>query len=109
MIPPGNDSTEDDPRVIVAAREYLADLEAGLMPDRKGYLARDPDLASVLEEAFDGVDLAHAAGVALSPFPDAGPALQPAAPLGDFKIVARSAEVGRVWSMRPSKSLLAGG
>jgi eukaryotic-like serine/threonine-protein kinase len=82
---------EDDPRVIQAARDYLADLEAGRKPDRQAYYGRCPELAEAMSECFDGMELAHAAGVALRP---AAPPFQPAPPepLGDFKIVR---EIGR--------------
>ncbi len=82
---------EDDPRVLQAAREYLADLEAGRKPDRQAYFSRCPELANAMSECFDGMELAHAAGVALRP---AAPPLhpEPPEPLGDFKIVR---EIGR--------------
>ena len=67
---------EDDPRVIQAARDYLADLEAGRKPDRQAYYGRCPELAEAMSECFDGMELAHAAGVALRP---AAPPFQPGA------------------------------
>ena len=54
----------DDPRVMDVAREYLAALEAGRSPDRRRYLSRFPDLAGVLDECLDGIELAHGAGLA---------------------------------------------
>jgi serine/threonine protein kinase len=90
-VTPTPDDLADDPRVLAAAREYLADLEAGRTPDRQAYLGRHPELADALAECLDGIDLAHAAGVAMRP---AAPPLAefPAEPLGDFRIVR---EVGR--------------
>jgi hypothetical protein len=80
--------TEDDPRVLQVAREYLAELEAGRKPDRRAYLARYPDLAQALEECLDGIDLAQALRPATHP-----PQTEyPANPLGDFQILR---EVGR--------------
>lgn len=82
--------TDDDPRILEASREYLAELEAGRRPDRQEFLARFPDLAEALSECFDGIDLAQS----LRP-PVPLPQLQPeftASPLGDFQILH---EIGR--------------
>jgi eukaryotic-like serine/threonine-protein kinase len=86
---PTQDDTADDPRVLEAAREYLADLESGRVPSRLSYFARHPELREAMAECFDGIELAHAAGIALRP-PSAAP--QPGKPLGDFQIVR---ELGR--------------
>jgi hypothetical protein len=83
---------DDDPRVLASARDYLADLEAGRVPDREAYLARHPELTAVLSDHFDGIDLAHAAGQALRPAPAPVKVEHPAEPLGDFRIVR---EIGR--------------
>jgi serine/threonine protein kinase len=85
------DETTDDPRVLEAAREYLAELEAGRAPDRRTYLSRHPELAEALAECLDGIDLAHAAGRAMRPPPPPQPEF-PAEPLGDFRILR---EIGR--------------
>lgn len=85
-----DDLAEDDPRILQASREYLAELEAGRRPDRQIYLARFPELASQLSECFDGIELAQS----LRP-PAPAPQLQPeftASPLGDFQILN---EIGR--------------
>lgn len=85
-----DDLTQDDPRILQASREYLAELEAGHKPDRKTYLTRYPELADQLSECFDGIELAQT----LRP---PGPILQSqpefaASPLGDFQILN---EIGR--------------
>ncbi len=85
-----DDLTQDDPRILQASREYLAELEAGHKPDRQTYLTRFPELADQLSECFDGIDLAQS----LRP-PVPIPQLQPeftASPLGDFQILN---EIGR--------------
>jgi serine/threonine protein kinase len=77
--------------VLQAARDYLAELESGRVPDRPAYLARYPELAQELAECFDGIELAHAAGQALGPV--VPPPIQHATgTLGDFQIVR---EIGR--------------
>jgi serine/threonine protein kinase len=91
MNPSASDLSED-PRVLEAARAYLADLEAGRTPDRAAYLTRYPDLAGALGEYLDGVELAHAAGMALRPSPPPAATDLPTEPLGDFKIIR---EIGR--------------
>ena len=62
----GPDDPADDPRVLEAAREYLADLEAGRAPTA-GRTWPPPGLADALAECLDGLDLAHAAGRAMRP------------------------------------------
>jgi len=89
---PVRDELTDDPRVLESAREYLAELENGRIPSRIAWFSRFPELRDVLAECFDGIELAHAAGLALRP---TAPPLQPelpASPLGDFQIVR---EIGR--------------
>ena len=81
----------EDPRVLQAAREYLAELEAGRVPDRLAYLARHPDLATALAECFDGIEMAHAVAVVMVPLAPHEPE-PPSSTLGDFQIVR---EVGR--------------
>ena len=82
----------DDPRVMQAARDYLADVEAGRQPDRRAYFARIPELQEALAECFDGIDLAHGAGLALRPAPAMMVEEAASMPLGDFQIVR---EIGR--------------
>ena len=55
------DVSAEDPRVTSALQAYLAELEAGLQPDRSKYLARHHDVAETLAEALDGLDLVHGA------------------------------------------------
>jgi serine/threonine protein kinase len=82
---------KEDPRILHAAREYLAELEAGRAPNRASYLARWPELTGELVECFDGIDLAHGASLSLEPERPVLPAL-PANMLGDFQIIR---EIGR--------------
>src|SRR5438477_11528354 len=92
MNPATDELDQDDPRVMQAAREYLAELEAGRTPDRRPYLARHPELAPALTECFDGIELAHAAAQALRPPLPTINVEYPMEPLGDFRIVR---EIGR--------------
>lgn len=75
----------DDPRLVEAAADYLAKLEAGERPDREAYVRRCPDLADALSECLDGVDLA------MSLAPTVGPS-EFAARIGDFRLME---EIGR--------------
>jgi serine/threonine protein kinase len=79
---------EDDPRVLQASREYLAELEAGRKPDRAAILSRYPDLTETLSECFDGIDLAQS----LRPPVMASQSELTASPIGDFQIIR---EIGR--------------
>jgi serine/threonine protein kinase/tetratricopeptide (TPR) repeat protein len=82
---PGVDA--EDPRVTSALQAYLAELEAGLQPDRSKYLARHHDIAETLAEALDGLEMVH--GAVKSRHRNSEP---PPAQLGDFRILR---EVGR--------------
>jgi eukaryotic-like serine/threonine-protein kinase len=83
----------DDPRVLQLVRDYLSELEAGRTPDRTAYEGRYPDLSPAVAECLDGVELAHAAGLAMRPAPPPPLSTEPSAePLGDFRIVR---EIGR--------------
>jgi serine/threonine protein kinase len=86
--------TEDDPRLVRAAQEYLAALESGRRPTRSEFVARYPDLAEQLAPYLDALDMVHASGPSV-PRPLAKPAAEqplPVEALGDFHIVR---EIGR--------------
>lgn len=88
-----HDIPGDDPRVLTLAREYLAELEAGKIPQRKNFIERFPDLAEELGECFDGIELAHA----MRPMSRTDPLAeltQSPEPLGDFQIVRQIARGG---------------
>ncbi len=95
----------DDPRVVAALDEYLAELEAGNKPDRRAFLSRHAAIAVALTECLDGMEALHTdvknsefgvgnlsfASVS-SPHAPFSPEWQPGAPLGDYRIVR---EIGR--------------
>src|SRR5436305_1057064 len=69
MTTPDSDPA-DDPRLLAAVREYQALLESGRRPRRDDFLSRYPDLASVLADCLDGLELVRqAAGPAPPPRP----------------------------------------
>lgn len=90
----------DDPRVLQIVKEYQTELEAGRFPDRREYLERYPELASVISECLDGLELVHRVAPSSVDFGKSSPAerrarrdlllpgtdVTPAA-LGDFQIV----------------------
>jgi tetratricopeptide (TPR) repeat protein len=79
----------DDPRVIVALEEYLAEIEAGRVPERQAFLERHAAVADALATCLDGMDVLHS----LEPGPpDALGTPSPAGQLGDFRLLR---EVGR--------------
>src|SRR5688572_23097539 len=86
-------ATEDNPRLVLAIKEYLAELEAGRRPDRQALAGRFPDLAEEMVPYLDALEMVHGDGARLQP-PGARPAPEPppAEPIGDFRIVR---EVGR--------------
>src|SRR5947209_7999698 len=87
MSQAAEDRAADDARLLQAAREYLAELEAGRQPDRQAYVERHPDLAEPLIECFDGIELAQSLRASAVPSAE-----YPANPLSDFRIVR---EIGR--------------
>src|SRR5580700_6896223 len=94
---PDQPPTADDPRVLQAAQEYLAELEAGRRPIRKTFIARFSEIADQLSPYLDALDMVHAAAPLLQEpeINHASPSTHeppPAEPLGDFRIVS---EIGR--------------
>jgi eukaryotic-like serine/threonine-protein kinase len=84
------DRLEEDPRVLELSRAYLAELESGRKPDRQAYLDQLPELAELLSECLDGIELAHSLrppATLTSPPPEFS-----ASPIGDFQILH---EIGR--------------
>ena len=81
---------DEDPRILELSRAYLAELETGRKPDRQAYLDKLPELAEVLSECLDGIELAHSLrppAALSSPPPEFS-----ASPIGDFQILH---EIGR--------------
>jgi len=95
------DELPEDPRLMQAVEEYLAQLEAGHAPNRPELLRRYPDLAVPLTRCLDGLDLVHrATAKPKQPWNSqtmrsmsacVGDVL-PANPLGDFQVLR---EIGR--------------
>jgi serine/threonine protein kinase len=90
----------DDPRLVQAVQEYLQAMETGLRPNRDDFLARYPAIAESLAECLEGLEFVHTFGPRLedsptnppAPAPGFLPSLNPAVPLGDFRLVR---EIGR--------------
>ncbi len=89
----------DDPRLVKAVEQYLAELEAGRTPSRSQFLERYPDLRVPLAACLEGLELVHKAAGSSSA--GSQPSLRAtlgeidfaaADPLGDFRIVG---EIGR--------------
>jgi hypothetical protein len=71
---PNEPATADDPRLLRAAQEYLAELEAGRRPDRRAFAARFADLGEALAPYLDALDMVHGAAPLLNqPPPHAYP------------------------------------
>jgi serine/threonine protein kinase len=84
------DPSTDDPRLLHATQEYLAELEAGHRPERTAFTARFPEIRAALEPYLDALDLFHGAGpLAEAVSPATHDQTLPAEPLGDFRIVKR--------------------
>src|SRR5262245_25100759 len=102
---PDESTSVDDPRLLGAVQEYLAELEAGRRPDRRAFAARYPELGEAMAPYLDALDAVHAASPLLQESVTSasrpgssgadGPSGEPermAEPLGDFSIVR---EIGR--------------
>lgn len=91
---------QDDPRVIQALDEYLAQLEAGQKPDRLVFLSRHAEVAEALAKCLDGLEFVQKAAPQLDQqVADQGTTLSvitgelaATMPLGDFRIIR---EIGR--------------
>jgi serine/threonine protein kinase len=79
----------DDPRVIAALEEYLAEVEAGRKPEREAFLGRHASIAAALAACLDGIQVLQGLDAGL---PDAAGNVSAATPLGDFRLIR---EVGR--------------
>jgi serine/threonine protein kinase/Tfp pilus assembly protein PilF len=96
VAPPDSASGLDDPRVVRAAKEYLARAEAGGKPSLAEFVARHPDIAEPLRRCLAGLEFVQEAAPHLSQpldgvaSPDGGGAVT--GTLGDFRIIR---EVGR--------------
>jgi serine/threonine protein kinase len=92
------DPRADDPRVVELADEYLRELEAGRRPDRASYCARYPELAEIVAECLEGLDLVRSGIASARPAAEASLPAEPigrlASPLGDFQIVREIAQGG---------------
>ncbi len=53
----------DDPRIVTAAQDYLAAIEAGRPLDRKAFIARHSDIAGELTACLEGLEFVHALAV----------------------------------------------
>jgi WD40 repeat protein/serine/threonine protein kinase len=81
----------DDPRVVRAVEEYLAETERGRRPNREAFLRKHAEVAEALVGCLAGLDFIRSAAPEVAALP-AGEALDATLPLGDFRIVR---EVGR--------------
>ncbi|HEY7427474.1 MAG TPA: serine/threonine-protein kinase [Gemmataceae bacterium] len=86
------DDLPDDPQLLQAVQEYLAQLEAGRHPSRQDFLHRYTDIAEPLARCLDGLELVVGAASRAGALVPLGSRHLPANPLGDFQIVR---EIGR--------------
>src|SRR6266704_2263772 len=84
----------EDPRLIVAVKEYMALLEAGVHPSRQEFLSRYPEIAAELSTCLDGLAFVHSAAAQMQSPATAQVDEESATakPLGDFKLIR---EIGR--------------
>jgi serine/threonine protein kinase len=74
---------ESASHLVKVLDSYLADLQAGKLPDKARLLADHPELAEELEQCLAGIEFVHSAGGSVQATP---------AQIGDFQIIR---EVGR--------------
>lgn len=86
----------EDPAIIQAVQEYLADLETGRRPDRKKFLDRYPSIATALKECLDALEFMRTVAPQIQPTADPSQSCSATlimpTPLGDFRIIQ---EIGR--------------
>jgi hypothetical protein len=56
-VPPRSVPALEEPRVIAALEEYLADVGGGKPPDREAFLTRHAGIAAALAPCLDGLDV----------------------------------------------------
>lgn len=92
----------EDPRIVEVVHEYLTRLEQGETPDRAAYIQRYPDLAGIVEQCLEGLEMVHT-GLKEQRGPAAERHLETASlgqsemlpeSLGDFRIVREIARGG---------------
>ncbi|MCA9067961.1 MAG: hypothetical protein KDA84_03510, partial [Planctomycetaceae bacterium] len=88
---------EENPRLLEAIREYMAEVEAGHVPNREDLEVRYPNLAGQLGPYLDALEMLNAAAPLLQdssrgPSKRSASQLSTAEPLGDFRI---EREIGR--------------
>ncbi len=92
----------EDPRIVEVVHEYLTRLERGEVPDRTAFIQRYPDLAAIVEQCLEGLEMVHTGlkeqrGKPADGSPEAAslgqPELVPES-LGDFRIVREIARGG---------------
>ena len=78
---------DDDPQLMAIVQDYLAELEAGVRPNRPAFLTHHADFAEALPPYLDALDALHVVTV-----PETIANVNKTEPLGDFRIVR---ELGR--------------
>jgi serine/threonine protein kinase len=86
----------DDLRVVEALEEYQTALEAGQKPNRQAFLARHAEIAEVLAECLDGIEVLHVAGSSSHPSPSPQP-LSPAGGWGEGADETSTANTSVEW------------
>ena len=84
-----------DERLLQLSRDYLADLRAGIVPNREDYESRYPELRSEVVDYLDGIELAFSLEREKSNSDSQLKSIvteHPQEPIGDFRIVR---EIGR--------------
>lgn len=94
---PEFDLEDEDPRLLRAVQEYMAEVEAGRSPNRRELEARFPDLAGQMAPYFEALEMLNAAAPWLHDSSSKSSRRihaesLPAEPLGDFRI---EREIGR--------------
>jgi serine/threonine protein kinase len=84
------DAGADDPRLMAAIQEYLAEIESGRRPDVDELLARNPEIAGELRACIEGLAFVNSAAAQMNALTPQN--LPPQQPLGDFKLIR---EIGR--------------
>ncbi|MHC4668476.1 MAG: tetratricopeptide repeat protein [Planctomycetota bacterium] len=82
----------DDDSVVAELARYIEALEEGERPDRQELLRRFPEIGEELAACLDGLDLVHRIA---TPLRDGSlDTSEPAAPLGDFRILREAGRGG---------------
>src|SRR5260221_10955644 len=57
---PAEADVPEDPRIVEVVNDYLTRMERGETPERTAFIQRYPELAGIVEQCLEGLEMVHA-------------------------------------------------